>query len=291
MKRLGMDPVMMTVGALGIGLVVWLRPKRVSVRPDQALVRSRTSGGVEVFFSSTTCFPALDIWQHLDLSIIPLSLDLKKVACQDNIKVDTTVTFSLKIPKDPVAVLFIAESVGCERATQRETLLHLFKATFSSAIRTALKQRDSDQLDAQREVLSSEIMSILGKELSGFQLENVDIEQIEPIPIEQYDPDNIDDAQAIALITTITAAQRVATTRVQQWAEQEVTKTRIETREKELEETRQREIQALEEERQREIQTAKEAQQREIQALEAAQAEAMARYEHALKEAGEKQDK
>jgi uncharacterized membrane protein YqiK len=170
--------------------------------------------------------------------------------CEDNIRADIVVAFYIKVnyPKvdygmvDPNSVegqalaeqamnnknrfddiRKVAQTVGCDRASDVEKLRELFEAKFSEALKTAGKGMEFQKLYTERTDIRDDIKKVIGHDLNGYALEDVAIDYLEQTPLDSLDKTNVLDAQGIKKITEITSE------------EQETTNERVRRREVEIE--------------------------------------------------------
>src|SRR5690606_29176031 len=95
------------------------------------------------------------------------------VICRDNIRADLKATFFVRVGRTTEDILKVAHSIGCRRATDSRTLEDLFTAKFSEAIKTVAKQLEFEELYTCRHELVAKICEVIGKELNGYQLDDV----------------------------------------------------------------------------------------------------------------------
>jgi len=290
-----MDPITLGIGAVLVIAVLIafkkFKPTLVKVEQGNAIVRSRPlkwmpGSGVEVSFTGTYVIEAFDIWEFMDISVKTIEIDRRGrdgLICKDNIRADISVSFYVKVPRNEENVLGVAETVGCERASDLNTMRELFAAKFSEALKTAGKKLDFEELYIKRDVFRDTIIEVIGKDLNGYHLEDAAIDYLEQTPLESLDPENILDAEGITKITDRTAKQHVATNKLRRTAEKEVKREDTEAREVILELERQEKDKEAEQSRL--VATKAAAEQ---SATRVAQAEEMARSEEARIRAQEK---
>lgn len=266
-----------------------LKPSLVKVEQGHAIIRNRAAGpgkGVEVSFSGCYVIPMLDVHEFMDISVKTIEIDRRGregLICKDNIRADISVSFYLKVTQDVMAVRKVAESVGCERASDITTLNKLFAAKFSEALKSVGKQLEFEQLYTKRAEFRQNIVDLIGDDLNGYTLEDAAIDYLEQTPLNSLDPENILDAEGITKITDRTATQHVATNKLRRTAEKEVTREDAEAREVILELERQ--VKDKEAEQSRLVATKAAS---EMAATRVAQAEEMAKSEEARIQAEEK---
>ena len=180
----------------------------------------------------------------MDISVQKLEIERKGqdgLICQDNIRADIVVAFYLKVnyPKvnypegvepdsDQGKILWekamdsrgqakyediqkVAQTVGCERATDIDKLRELFDAKFSEALKTAGKEMEFTNLYTDRLDFRDKIIDVIGTDLNGYALEDVAIDYLEQTPLDKLDANNVLDSEGIKKITMITSEQQELT--------------------------------------------------------------------------------
>ncbi len=274
-----MDPI--TAVAAGIGGIILLGGILLTIvrlyrQVDQGkvLIVNTLKNEPVVTFTGAVVFPIINRAEVMDISLKTVEIDRRGkegLICKDNIRGDIKVTFFVRVNKTREDVLKVAQTIGCARASDQETLENLFEAKFSEALKTVGKSFDFEELYTKREEIKDQVVNVIGRDLSGYMLEDCAIDFLEQTPVEMLDKDNILDAQGIRKITELTTKQNVFTNELRQDERMAVTKRNVEADEA---------IFALE--RQREEAAAK--QKREIdsiQARETAEAERVKQEEYA----------
>jgi len=165
-------------------------------------------GGIKTTKSWILCLPIMQRWDLMDLAIQEMKIELKGfngARCKDNIRADVTASFYVRVAPEAEAIKEVAQSVGCECASEIGTLRDLFEAKFSDALQAAAGQFDNEELLKNRFGFRDAIVMSIGHDLSGYQLEDVAIEYLEQTPKEEHDPNDILDAKAIEKIARLTA--------------------------------------------------------------------------------------
>ncbi len=196
------------------------------VEQGRALIVSKTKD-VLVTFTGATVLPIVHKGEMMDISVKTIEIDRRGkdgLTCQDNIRADIKVTFFVRVGKTREDVLKVAQSIGCERASDQQTLEDLFIAKFSEGLKTVGKRLDFESLYKERDSFRDEIMKVIGEDLNGYSLEDAAIDFLEQTPLEALDPQNILDAQGIRKITEITTRQNVLTNDLKQSERKEITK-------------------------------------------------------------------
>lgn len=182
------------------------------VGPEEALVRS---GGGDLSVATghgMWVVPLVHRVELMDLTLKRIEIARKGTSgliCKDNIRADIEVAFFVRVANDPAKIKEVAQSIGCARASEQITLVELFDAKFSEALKTVGKQFDFVHLYDQREQFKSEIIKVIGTDLNGYQLDDAAIDYLEQTPLELLSPNNILDAEGIKKITELTAQEKV----------------------------------------------------------------------------------
>lgn len=182
------------------------------VGPEEALVRSGKGGLKVATGEGMWVIPLLHRVELMDLTLKRIEIARKGTSgliCKDNIRADIEVAFFVRVSKDSAKIKEVAESIGCARASEQVTLVELFDAKFSEALKTVGKQFDFVQLYDQRDQFKTEIIKVIGTDLNGYQLDDAAIDYLEQTPLELLSPNNILDAEGIKKITELTAQEKV----------------------------------------------------------------------------------
>ena len=207
----------------------------------QALIKTGVRG-TKVSFNGFTVIPVLERLETMDISLKRVEIDRTAkngLICKDNMRADIKVAFFVRVNQTDEDVLRVAQSVGCDRASNTEEIRSLFDAKFSEALKTVGKRFDFTELYEERETFRDEIIKIIGTNLNGFVLDDAAIDYLEQTPIEALDPDNILDAQGIKKITELTATQAKLANHIQRDKEKVIKQQDVEAREAILELERQ----------------------------------------------------
>jgi len=247
------------------------------VEQGYALIVNTLRAEPEVTFTGRMVYPIIHKAELMDISLKTIEIDRtgnEGLICKDNIRADIKVKFFVRVNKTAEDVLKVAQGIGCQRASNQDTLEELFSAKFSEALKTVGKSMDFVDLYQARDHFRDEILRQIGDDLSGYVLEDAAIDFLEQTPLAKLDPNNILDAQGIKKITELTATEHVRTNELRRNEEMQIKKKNVETQEAMLELERQ---EADAKARQsREVATVKareEAETQRVQAEERAKAE------------------
>lgn len=252
-----------------LGFIAMALKFYVKVEQGTVLIVNTLKSTPEVTFTGQLVIPVIHKKEFMEISLKTIEIDRRGpdgLICRDNIRADIKVAFYVRVNKTKEDVLAVAQTVGCERASDQTTLEELFVAKFSEALKTVGKQLDFVDLYQERDRFRDEIIKVIGTGLNGYVLEDAAIDYLEQTPIQQLDSNNILDAEGIRKITELTAAQHVQTNDFQREEETKIKKRDVEARERILELER---IQAdAEAKQEREISTVRSRERAEMEKIE-----------------------
>ena len=255
-----------------IGFLVVAAQFYKKVEQGEAIIRNGI-GGTKTSFSGMFVFPVIHFWERMEISVKRIEIfrqGEQGLICKDNIRADIKVAFFVRVNKTADDVTLVAQTLGTKRASLESSLVELFDAKFSEALKTVGKQFDFVELYNSRERFKEEILKVIGTDLNGYRLDDAAIDYLEQTPLEKLNQDNILDAEGIKKITDLTAREQIQSNHIRREKEKTLTKQNVEAREAILELQRQ---QAQAEEKQaREI--------AEIRARERAQGEVVGHQEN-----------
>lgn len=275
-QTLAFIPETLAVGAatvIGIGfafLIMFSRFYR-KVQQGQAIVRNGV-GDTKVSFNGMTVIPVIHHIEFVDISVKRIEIERggsEGLICRDNIRADIKVAFFVRVNKTEQDVLRVAQSIGCERASNVDLIRSLFDAKFSEALKTVGKRFDFVQLYNERDHFKDEIIKVIGTDLNGFVLDDCAIDFLEQTSIESLDPENILDAEGIKKIHELTAVQAKLANSIQRDKEQVIKQQDVQTREaileleRQLAETEAKQMRDVESVRARELAETQKVQQEE----------------------------
>ena len=253
-------------------------------------------GGVRVSFSGMVYIPMMHVVEAMDISVKRVEIERagkNGLICRDNLRADIKVAFFARVNGTEADALRVAQSVGCQGASDIRALFELLDAKFSEALKTVGKKFDFVELYTERERFKNDIIDLLGRDLNRYVLEDAAIDYPEQTPQEVLSPDNILDAEGIKKITDLTAQQLVLANNIERDKEKTITKQNLEAQEAILELNRQ--LAEKEEIQRREIASIKareEAETARIQQEEGLKAEnARIRTDEELAVAGQNKDR
>ena len=218
----GLVPVLVVVGVIVLllfGVLALLSRFYRQVDQGRALVVNTMRSEPVVAFTGAIVYPVINRAEIMDLSVKTIDIDRRGkegLICNDNIRADINVTFFVRVNKTVDDVLKVAQSVGCQRASDAAALSELFSAKFAEALKTVGKHFNFEELYTKRDAFKDKIIEVIGKDLNGFILDDAAIDYLEQTPLEALDKDNIMDADGIRKITDLTVIQNLKTNELRQ---------------------------------------------------------------------------
>lgn len=224
----GLLPVVVVAGLLALVLFgVFALVARFYRQVDQgrALIVNTMREEPVVTFTGAVVYPIINRAEIMDMSVKMIEIDRRGkegLICKDNIRADINVNFFIRVNKTQEDVLKVAQSIGCQRASDVGALRELFTAKFSEALKTVGKHFNFEDLYKMREEFKDQIIKVIGKDLNGFILDDAAIDFLEQTPLAALDRDNIMDAEGIKKITDLTVVQNVQTNELRQKERMEI---------------------------------------------------------------------
>ncbi|MBB3700691.1 flotillin family protein [Flammeovirga yaeyamensis] len=203
------------------------------VPQGEALVRTGMNG-LRVITQGGLVIPVIHKAERMDVSLksIEISREGKQgLICQDNLRADIKVVFFIRVNNNTEDIATVAQTIGCERASDKELLESLFEAKFSEALKTIGKRFDFIELYTSREKMKQEVIDIIGTDLNGYVLDDCAIDYLEQTRIDHLDPDNILDAEGIKKIIDLTATQKIQANLIKNEEEKKIKKQDVEKEE------------------------------------------------------------
>ncbi|MGW7329420.1 flotillin family protein, partial [Streptomyces sp. NPDC054840] len=234
---LGLGVLVAVVLLIALALLLIVSRLFRKVEQGKALIVSKMRK-VDVTFTGQVVLPVLHKAEVMDISV--KTIDITRTGrdgliCQDNIRADIRISFFVRVNKTVEDVIKVAQAIGTQRASDKDTLQELFNAKFSEALKTVGKQLDFADLYTKRDEFRDRIIAVIGTDLNGYSLEDAAIDYLEQTPLSQLDSANILDAQGIRKITELTAIEHVRTNEFQRTEEKEITRQNVDAREAILE--------------------------------------------------------
>ena len=204
----------------------------------QALVRTGFKGTKVATDKGLYVVPVFHRVEIMDISVKKIQIERlgnEGLICKDNMRADIKVAFFVRVNNEIEYIKRVAQTIGCARASDIETLEDLFEAKFSEALKTVGKKFEFTELYEARREFRDEIVDIIGTDLNGYTLEDCAIDYLEQTPVSFLKPENILDAEGIKKITELTAEQNVKSNLIMRDEEKVIKKQDVEAREAILE--------------------------------------------------------
>lgn len=253
--------VLIAVGVfvfLFFGFLVVLSSFYKKIPQGKAIVRTGFGGTKVAFNKGMYVIPIFHKMEIMDISVKKIDIARMEndgLICKDNIRADIKVAFFVRVNKSIDDVINVAQNLGCDRASDPETLKSIFEAKFSEALKTVGKKFDFIELYEARREFRDEILNIIGTDLNGYILDDCAIDYLEQTELKFLSPDNILDSEGIKKITDLTAKQNMDANLIRRAEEKTIKKQDVEAREAILELERQ--LAEKEERQKREIENIK----------------------------------
>jgi len=220
-----------------IGLLALFSRFYHKVEQSKVIIRNGVGGQV-VCFGGIFVVPIIHRYEKMDISIkrVEIAREGKDgLICKDNLRADIRVAFFVRVNQTSDDVLKVAQLLGCQKASDPETLMAFFDAKFSEALKTVGKKFDFVELYTNREDFKMEILQIIGTDLNGYVLDDAAIDYLEQTDIKLLNADNILDAEGIKKITDLTAKQRILANEIEREKEKTIKKQDVAAKEAILE--------------------------------------------------------
>jgi len=237
--------ILIAVGAivfLIIAFFVVLSMFYKKIPQGKSIVRSGVGGTKVAFNKGMYVIPVFHKMEIMDISVKKIEINRMQgdgLICKDNIRADIKVAFFVRVNKSVDDVINVAQNLGCERASDPETLKSIFEAKFSEALKTVGKKFDFTELYEARREFRDEILNIIGTDLNGYILDDCAIDYLEQTELKFLSVENILDSEGIKKITELTAKQNMNANLIRREEEKVIKKQDVEAREAILELERQ----------------------------------------------------
>ena len=120
-------------------------------------------GGTKVAFNGIIVIPVLHRMEIMDISVKKMEIERRGedgLICKDNLRADIQTTFFIRVNKSVDDIINVAQTIGCARASDRDTLVNLFEAKFSEALKSVGKKFDFTELYEARREFRDEIINL-----------------------------------------------------------------------------------------------------------------------------------
>ncbi len=220
-----------------IGLLALFSRFYHKVEQGKVIVRNGVGGPI-VSFGGIFVVPIIHRYEIMDISVkrVEIAREGKDgLICKDNLRADIRVAFFVRVNQTREDVLKVAQLLGCQKASDRTTLMEFFDAKFSEALKTVGKKFDFVQLYTERETFKNEILQIIGTDLNGYVMDDAAIDYLEQTDVGLLNSNNILDSEGIKKITELTAEQRILANQIERDKQKTIKKQDVSAREAILE--------------------------------------------------------
>ncbi len=233
--------------------------------------------GVRATTKGTVIIPVVEQIEKMDISLQQMVIEREGkdgLICKDNMRADIKVAFFIRVNPEKESIKRVAQTIGCDRASDPELLRTLFDSLLSEAVKSVGKSFDFVDLYNTRSKLKQLVMEEIGQDLNGYTLVDIAIDYLEQTQVEHLDPDNILDSEGIKKIRDLTAKQITQANKIQREKEMEIKKQDVEAREAILElEKQQKEKEEIQKREVATIRAREEATTKQVEEEERAKAE------------------
>lgn len=179
-----------TIALLLLGMVIIIAKFYRKVDQGKALIVSGTNVEPRVVFTGVTVFPFIHHAEVMDISVKTITIHRHgkdALLCADDVRADIKVVFFVRVNKTTEDILKVAQSVGCERASDPRALEELFSAKFTEALYTTAGHLDYKTLFKDRDRFRDEVITRIGKDLNGFMLDDAAVELVARTPTDELE--------------------------------------------------------------------------------------------------------
>lgn len=234
--------ILVGVVILVVGLLALFASTYKKVTQGRALVRTGAGRTTVEYDRGLFVIPIFHTLEIMDISVKTIEVERMGEAgliCRDNMRADIKVVFFVRVNKSKEDIIEVAQTIGCNRASDPQTLNNLFDAKFSEALKTVGKRFDFVELYDSRDDFKEAIIKTIGRDLNGYVLDDCAIDYLEQTDIDVLKANNILDAEGIKKITELTAIQNMKANQIRREEEKTITQQDVEAREAILELNRQ----------------------------------------------------
>ena len=206
---------------------------------SMAFVRTGMGGVRVVRDGGTLVIPV--VHQVIPVSLETMRLNVERrgphaLITRDNLRVDLSAEFYIKVQSDADNILQAARSLG-SRNVQPDAVSELVQEKLVSALRTVAATKDLVELHSKRDEFASSVQEIVQHDLSsnGLSLESVTISALDQTDASALQAQNVFDAQGLRKIAEITQKARIERNEIERESERQVAEKDVATRKKVLE--------------------------------------------------------
>lgn len=206
----------------GAGLVWMFNSFLQRPGSHQAMIVHKSRGPTVLLQGAALVIPVVMRVEWMDLKVKQLKLERRGaegIHCKDGVRVDVEALFFVRVNRSSEDILKVAQSVGCERATDLETLHQLFEARFWEAIKAVIAKVEVEEALRAPSQLRDAVLDHIGVDLNGYTLDDLALDRVSQTPADQLDPNNILDAKGLRKIAEMNRAQELARLEVEKQTE------------------------------------------------------------------------
>ncbi|HEX8912633.1 MAG TPA: SPFH domain-containing protein [Humisphaera sp.] len=246
---------------------------------NMAFVRTGGRGARVIRDGGAIVIPVLHQVTPVSLETMRLNVERRgphALITKDNLRVDLSAEFYIKVQPDVDNILQAARSLG-SRNVQPDAVSELVQEKLVSALRTVAATKELVELHAKRDEFASSVQEIVQHDLSsnGLSLESVTISALDQTDPGALQERNVFDAQGLRKIAEITQKARIERNEIERESERQVAEKDVSTRKKVLE--LQRDQAEFEAEQKMKVANVNAARQREVAEFKITQDEAVAK--------------
>src|SRR4051812_41948617 len=200
---------------------------------NMAFVRTGMGGARVIRDGGTVVLPV--IHQIIPVSLETMRLNVERrgphaLITHDNLRVDLSAEFYIKVQADSDNILQAARSLG-GRNVQPEAVSELVQEKLVSALRTVAATKDLVELHSKRDEFASSVQEIVQHDLAsnGLSLESVTISALDQTDPSALQERNVFDAQGLRKIAEITQKARIERNEIEREAEKAVVEKNVST--------------------------------------------------------------
>ncbi|MBI4575268.1 MAG: hypothetical protein HY722_03290 [Planctomycetes bacterium] len=192
---------------------------------NEAFVRTGVGGNRVVMDGGAFVVGFLHEVKWISLETLRLQVERSEkgaLITKDNLRMDVTVDFFIRVQPDRESIMQSARSLG-DRSLSPDSIKDLMEAKLVGALRDTAAQRNLLEIHLHREDFAEQVQNFLRPELrqNGLLLEGVSIVNLDQTDKQHLDPNNLFDAEALRYITNVTATKGVEKNLIERKAEVE----------------------------------------------------------------------
>jgi uncharacterized membrane protein YqiK len=201
---------------------------------NMAFVRTGSGGAKVVKDGGKVVVPFLHQIIPVSLETMRLNVERKglhALITRDNLRVDLSAEFYIKVQANEEDILQAARSLGGKNV-QPDAVSELVQDKLVSALRTVAATKDLVELHSKRDEFATAVQQIVTHDLAsnGLTLESVTISSLDQTDPTQLQERNVFDAQGLRKIAEITQRARVERNEIEREAEKAVATKNVSTR-------------------------------------------------------------